>query len=148
MTRVDFYILSGDSADQRLELACRLAEKALASGQQLFIHTQDSETCSRLDEKLWTFRAESFVAHRAISAGDSSFEDEPVVIAHDVEPDGSRPVLINLALDDDKPPVFFSRFERTLEIINDQPTIKSAGRNRWNFYKQHNYPLNHHKISI
>lgn len=145
MTRIDFYILDGESAEQRLELACRLAEKATAGGQQLFIHTPDAATSTLLDEKLWTFRKESFVAHRKIGPEDRHFADEPVLIAHDVEPDGSRPVLINLAAD---VPPFFSRFERTLEIINDQPAIKSAGRQRWNFYKQHSYPLNHHAIKL
>lgn len=143
MTRIDFYILDGDSADQRLELVCRLAEKTIAAGQRLFIHAPDATTCSALDEKLWTYRPESFIPHRAIDAGDSDFADEPVLIAHDVEPDGSRQVLINLAA---QAPPFFGRFERMLEIINDQPDIKSAGRDRWNFYKQHSYPLNHHAI--
>lgn len=142
MTKVDFYILKGTSVDERFALVCRLAEKAISRNQKLFIHTEDKETAAMLDKMLWTFRAESFIPHKLLVEGAEPC-DEAVVIASDVEPDSSRPVLINLA---SSVPFFFSRFERTLEIINDQAEIKAQARDRWGFYKDRGYPLQHHKL--
>lgn len=143
MTKIDFYILKGTSADERLALICRLAEKAISRKQKLFIHTEDEATAVTLDKMLWSFRAESFIPHRLIHQSSKQYTDEAVVIASDVEPDSSRPVLINLA---GTVPYFFSRFERTLEIINDHEDIKAQGRDRWGFYKDRGYPLQHHKL--
>lgn len=143
MTKIDFYILQGTSVDERFALVCRLAEKAISRNQKLFIHAEDQTTAVMLDKMLWAFRPESFIPHKLISQGSQLHADEAVVIANDVEPDSSRPVLINLA---SAVPFFFSRFERTLEIINDHKDIKAQGRDRWGFYKDRGYPLQHHKL--
>ena len=45
-------------------------------------------------------------------------------------------------LDSHVPP-FFSRFERTLEFVNKDTEVQAAGRERYLFYKQRGYPLNH-----
>ncbi len=143
MTKVDFYILKGRLADERFALVCRLAEKAFSRKQKLFIHTEDKRTAVELDKLLWSFREESFVPHQLISTSANQSANDDVVIAYDIEPDSSRPVLINLA---STVPFFFSRFERTLEIINDHADIKHQGRERWGFYKDRGYPLQHHKL--
>lgn len=143
MTKIDFYILKGTSVDERFALVCRLAEKAISRNQKLFIHTEDEETAVTLDKMLWTYRPTSFIPHKLIAEGSKTQSIESVVIAFDVEPDSSRPVLINLA---GSVPFFFSRFERTLEIINDQDEIKTQARDRWGFYKDRGYPLQHHKL--
>ncbi len=146
MTQIDFYILPGTSSDERLELVCRLAEKAAKRRQRLFIHTESERMSHLLDEKLWSFRDDSFVPHQVVEkteAVEGHIEEEHILISHRYEPDGSRSVLINLATD---VPYFFSRFDRTLEIINDEGDIKTRGRERWNFYKHRGYPLNHHRL--
>lgn len=144
MTRIDFYIIEGDDAADRLPLACMLAEKAIDRGHRVFIHAEDADMTQSVDTALWGFRADSFVPHCIGQENPASdLSGEPVVIAHDMEPDGTRDVLINLAPD---VPFFFSRFRRTLEIINGQADIRLAGRKRWNFYKDRGYPLQHHQI--
>ncbi|HBR95829.1 MAG TPA: DNA polymerase III subunit chi [Gammaproteobacteria bacterium] len=145
MTQVDFYILTSQSAEQRLDVVCRLADKAVQNRQALFIHTADADMSAALDSRLWTFRDESFVAHSVIDGAEQANASEPVVLAHAVEPDGSRPILINLAAE---VPYFFSRFERTLEVINEAPDVRRDGRRRWAFYKDRGYPLRHHALSM
>jgi len=49
-------------------------------------------------------------------------------------------VLINLS---DQTPSNFARFERMLEIVADQEAERNAGRERYRFYKERGYPLNH-----
>ena len=143
MTEIDFYILSGESVEQRLNVVCRLAEKAARQHHKLFIHTESRDMSELLDTQLWTFRDESFVPHKIIADSVELASAEPVLIAHDVEPDSSRDILINLA---PEAPVFFGRFPRLLEVIDDSPAVKAEGRKRWAFYKSHEYPLKHHSL--
>ena len=144
MTRIDFYVLLGDQHLDRLILACKLAEKAMSRNQKVFIYSQDVDELRTLDTSLWDFRAMSFVAHQLIEPGRllSSSDSDPVQLSSG-EPAMDRDLLINLA---PEVPSFFSRFERTLEIVNDDPAIQMPGRNRYRFYKQRGYPLQHHKM--
>ncbi len=145
MTKIDFYILKGGATDSLHSLICRLAEKAVLRNQSVFINCENGQTCEVLDAKLWSFKPESFVPHRFIQSGELQSTDEPVLIAHDFEPNGNITILINLC---NEVPYFFSRFERILEIINDKDETKISGRQRWNYYKERGYPLKHHSVSL
>ena len=141
MTQVDFYVLPGDSVKNRVHFACRLADKAYRLGHRVFIHTESPEQTRQLDDLLWTFQQNSFVPHSVYQdAGDTP---PPVLLAHDVEPDASIQVLINLAAE---VPLFFSRFERVAELVNDNADIRQQGRGRYSFYKERGYPLRTHEI--
>jgi len=144
MTRIDFYLLSSTDLTTRLQLVCKLAEKAIGRAQTVFIHSNSESDLAMLDRALWDFRAMSFVAHKLLPAGyvASSLDNEPVQLSVG-EPGNDRTVLINLA---DEVPSFFSRFERTLEVIDEEPDVKTAGRLRYRFYQQRGYPLKHHKM--
>ena len=145
MTRIGFYHLQSESEEARLHFACRLAERAWRSRQKIFIHTGDAERAKTLDALLWSYRDDSFLAHRVVDADQAGLADDPVLLGVDAEPDGSRPVLIQLAPTNEGP-VFFSRFKRTLEIINEAPEVKAAARQRYRFYKDRGYPLEYHEI--
>jgi hypothetical protein len=53
VTSIDFYF----NAEDRLQVACRLAGKALKQNQRLLIYAPDAETASRIDRMLWTWPA-------------------------------------------------------------------------------------------
>lgn len=144
MTRIDFYVLSSADAKTRLDLICRLSEKAIGRSEKVLIHSDSDTELHELDELLWSFRPVSFVPHKLLPAGHltSSVDNEAVHLSSDA-PGADRTLLINLA---QEVPPFFSRFERTLEVINDQPEIRAAGRNRYRYYQQRGYPLQHHKM--
>jgi len=144
MTRIDFYVLSNDDLMERLQLICKLSEKAIGQAQKVFIHSDSEEELNQLDQSLWDFRSISFVPHKVLPQGyvTSSLDNEPVHLSSN-EPAADRTLLINLA---NEVPTFFSRFERTLEVINDEPEIKASGRLRYRYYQQRGYPLHHHKM--
>ena len=141
MTQVDFYLLQDDSAQTRVGFACRLADKAYRLGNRVFIHTESAEQSRQLDDLLWTFQQNSFVPHAIYQ--DEQHNPPPVLLAHDAEPDASSHVLINLAAEI---PLFFSRFERVAELVNQNAGIRQQGRSRYSFYKDRGYPLRTHEI--
>lgn len=141
MTQVDFYLLQDDSAQNRVGFACRLADKAYRLGNRVFIHTESAEQTCQLDDLLWTFQQNSFVPHAIYQAAQNN--PPPVLLAHNGEPDASNQVLINLAAE---VPLFFSRFERVAELVNQNADIRQQGRSRYSFYKDRGYPLRTHEI--
>lgn len=136
MTRISFYVLKGKQEHERQVFACRLAEKAYKLGKQVYIHTQNADHSEQLNQALWAFRADSFVPHQLNDNNDT--EDCPILIGHDTKPPRLMDLLINL---NDSQPLFFSQFERMAELINDDDTIKTSGRERYQFYKQRGYDL-------
>jgi len=146
MTKIDFYILEGNSGS-REQTVCRIAEKAYRLGHGVYIHTDDQGQASRLDELLWTFKQNSFVPHGI--EGESPDPDAPVLIGHkaalaDSTQARNRQVLINLARDI---PLFFSSFERVAEVIGQNPEHKASGRQRYKFYRDRGYSLDSHTLS-
>ncbi|MBX2836945.1 MAG: DNA polymerase III subunit chi [Gammaproteobacteria bacterium] len=144
MTKIDFYVLPDTGTETRLELVCKLAEKAVQRDKSVFIHASDESILTHLDTLLWNFRADSFVPHRVMPANEpnNALDNDPVLLSTGA-PGADRRVLINLA--DDVPP-FFSRFERTLEVVSQAEEVRETGRARYRFYKQRGYPLQHHKM--
>lgn len=141
MTQVDFYIMPGESAENRLRFACRLTDKAYRLGNRVFIHTESAQQTRLLDDLLWTFQQNSFVPHSVYQ--DAGEAPAPVLLAHDAEPDASSQVLINLAAE---VPLFFSRFERVAELVDETAEVRRSGRSRYTFYKERGYPLRTHEI--
>lgn len=138
MTHINFYKLSGDF-EQALLLACRLVEKARQQGLQVLMHTPDEATSQQLDELLWSFKPSAFIPH-AIEATPIS----PVAISHGDDPGEHHDILINLT---EEVPGWFSRFEKTFEIVYDDQKVVEVKRERFRFYKSRGYPLQYHDLS-
>lgn len=144
MTRIDFYVLASRLPAHRVLLVCRLAEKAAGSGKRVFVHADDAALLRELDDRLWDFRANSFVAHRMIDspADTGTIDTDPVQLSC-AAPPPDRDLLINLS---QAVPPFFSRFERTLEVVDDSDGVRQAGRARYRYYQHRGYPLKHHAV--
>lgn len=139
MTRIDFYVLDGHDPGQRLRTACKLISKAFGLGHRIHVHTGSPALSRQMDELLWTFRDVSFIPHEV--EGDDP--DCPVQICHGREPVRAGEILVNL---DESVPLFFSRFERVAEIVNQEPAVRDAGRERYRFYRDRGYALTHHRL--
>lgn len=140
MTRIDFYVLP-EAADQARDLlACKLTRKAVHNGYRVFLHTASQAQTKHLDDLLWTFAQDSFVAH---TTEVNELDLTPVFIGHGEAPDGVHDVLINL---NPQTPNCFSRFERMAELLHQQDDVLAAGRERYLFYKERGYPLQTHKL--
>jgi DNA polymerase-3 subunit chi len=142
MTRIDFYILAPGAGGDRLGLTCRVAERAYAEGRRVLIHCPDSALARELDERLWSYRDESFLPHGLV--GETNPALTPILISADGEPAAEDQVLINLGAE---VPEFFSRFERLCEPLDQDPTVLQAGRARWKYYQDCGYDLKHHEIA-
>jgi len=144
VTQVDFYILADSEPKARLEFACRLVEKVYKQDHHIYIHTDSEATSKEIDLLLWTFKVESFIPHHLLS--DES-APAPVAIGHgDNTGKGCgdhHDVLINLC---EEIPDFFSRFERCVEIVIQQPEVLESTRKHFGFYRERGYPLNTHDL--
>ncbi len=145
MTRIDFYTLEPDSPGDRFLLVCRLVEKARAAGLRVLIHCPDGEQARHLDRLLWTFRQDSFLPHGIVGQTDLDLGLTPILIGADGTPDSEDQVLINLAKD---VPSFFSRFERVCETVDQDPAVRAAGRERFRYYRDRGYPLEHRPVRL
>ena len=138
MTTVDFYF----NAPDRLQVACRLAGKALAQKKRLLIYSVDTETADRLDKLLWTWPAIGFVPHCRLH--DPLAAETPVLIASGKETPEHCQLLLNLAAE---PPPHFERFERLLEVVGTQENERNAALERYRFYRDRGYPIANHDLS-
>jgi DNA polymerase-3 subunit chi len=141
MTSIDFYF----NADDRLQVACRLAGKAVKQGSRMLIYAPDAEVASRLDTLMWTWPAIGFVPH--CPPHDALAPDTPVLIggeeAWEALPPGCD-VILNLS--GDCPPRF-ERFERLLEIVGPGDEERQAGRSRYRFYVDRGYKIANHDLA-
>lgn len=152
MTNVHFYVGSSQSLQARLRLACKLVAKAQRQALHTYIHTDSTATSLRLDELIWTFDDLSFIPHELASdpqpqqrtdANQQSSDAVKVRIGDAYEPVEQCDFLINLSNDT---PAFFSRFERMAEILDQEDSILSAGRKRYQFYRERGYNLEYHQL--
>lgn len=141
MTKIDFYLLSGQENNAQEQFVCRLVEKAYKLGHRLYIHTASEAQSQQLDELLWSFRDGSFIPHEHYDP--AATDRAPVLLGYDQEPENDIDVLVNMT---PEVPVFFSRFERVAEIVAAQEEAKQSGRERYRFYRDRGYALDTHTI--
>ncbi len=137
MTSIDFYFNTAD----KLQVACRLASKAMAQGKRLLIYAPQADTAQRIDHMLWTWQATGFVPH--CGAQDPLAGDTPVLIASEPDAHAACEVLLNLAAE--TPPAF-ERFERLLELVTPDEEDRRAARARYRFYRERGYRIADHDL--
>lgn len=143
MTRVDFYILPEGARDSAVMTACKLCDKAAASGGRVYVHVPDEALADDLDGALWSFRQGGFIAHDRYY-GVPIEAPQPMVLLGAGEPPATHQgVLINLGTD---VPLYFSRFERVLEIVSGNAAQRAKSRERYKFYRDRGYELVTHNL--
>ncbi|GGC06133.1 DNA polymerase III subunit chi [Marinobacterium zhoushanense] len=124
MSRADYYILADADPDSRELFLCRLCEKILGLGLRIYIHMPSEEDATRLDQRLWAFRAEAFVPHVILGKKPSA----PIEIGFGGQRPDHRDVFINLALS--LPEDAFG-FQRIVEIVVQDAAILEATRQNY-----------------
>ena len=137
MTRIDFYAGSQDAG----RTVFALASKAVRAGHRVWILARDAAHVSELDARLWAEPPGGFLPHCGVDHPLAA--RTPVVIGHDPEALPHEDVLINLR---DDTPACFSRFSRVLEVVADEAAADGAARERFRFYRDRGYPLQHHDL--
>lgn len=143
MSQADFYVLTDTRQDSRYTFLCRLADKVLGRGRQVYIQVANQQEAEQLDQLLWDYRPEAFIPHGIISSASSSADTPaPVQIGWDTLPE-HRDVFINLHLDvgDDT-----LEFERILEIVVQQDDILKATRQNYTTYKSAGIEIRMHDM--
>lgn len=88
--KVDFYQLAGAPVEAVLP---RIAERVLSDGGRLLVVSEDEQLSQALDQQLWTWKPESFLAHGRAGQGDEPLQ--PILIAASCDaPNGARNVAI------------------------------------------------------
>ena len=112
MSRADFYQLKSNDPASRYPLLCRLLEKCLGVGQQVYIICRDEAEALHLNQYIWAFKPDSFIPH--ICAHEEA--QAIVVLGHTSTPAAAQPhhheICINLsqALAPEK-------FDRIIELV-------------------------------
>src|ERR1043166_5644688 len=119
LTTIDFYF----NAEDRFQVACRLAGKALAQKKRMLIYAPEPEAASRIDKLLWTWPAIGFVPHCA--PHDALAAQNPVLIASDPGSPG----------------------ERELEVVPTDEAERQAARARYRFYQSRGYKITSHDLA-
>jgi len=144
MTRVDFYVLEDGTEQARERFACRLVDKAWRLNHTVFVKTASPAEAERLDEMMWTFSDGSFLPHVLDAPGiDAALAAATPVRVGAGEPSFEAELLVNL---DREVPLFFSRFERVVEIVGGDEAQRTLGRERFRFYRDRGYALETHRI--
>jgi len=138
VTSIDFYF----NADDRLQVACRLAAKAASLNARMLIYAPEGDTASRIDKLLWTWQATGFVPHCA--AHEAIAAETPILIAAGEETPEGVGVLINLSAEC---PPHFERFERVCELVGRHDEEREAGRARYRYYRDRGYKITDHDLA-
>jgi DNA polymerase-3 subunit chi len=162
MTRISFYILgstlsaplsaeqTSEQLESRLEFVCRLTEKAMRAGNNIFIAVNDETQAEQLDQLLWSFRPESFIPHSVShksTANDSAETPQSscqVSISHLTDYGEHHDLIINLR---QAVPEHFSQFQRLAEVVCQQQVTLNETREHFTFYKKRGYPTETHTIN-
>ena len=135
MPRADFYLIDKPRfREQPLLLACELVRKAFVAEQPLLILAKSQEQAEELDQLLWEFDDDAFIAHQI--AGD---DDDAICAVLIATPDVSaedRALVLNLR--DECAP---GNWDRVLEVVAADTSEREGSRLRWREYQQRGIAL-------
>jgi DNA polymerase-3 subunit chi len=141
MPRIDFYIIEENQQTARMQLVCRLIEKAHKNRHRIYVHTENQAEAHQLDELLWTYREDSFLPHNLY--GDGPEPAPPIQIGFDAVPEKHRDILINLSKN---VPEFYPQFSRILEIVSNEADIQACSREHYRHYRAQGHNIQTHKL--
>jgi DNA polymerase-3 subunit chi len=141
VSRADFYQLKSNDPASRYPLLCRLLEKCLAIGQQVYIICGDEAEAGYLNQYIWGFKPDSFIPHiRAHEDGESA-----VVLGHPSTPDSDLPhhreICINLG-----PQLAPEAFERVIELVVQEAGMLQTARSHYASYSQLGRTMQYHSL--
>jgi DNA polymerase III subunit chi len=136
-------VIEDASPSARLTVACRITEKAWKAGSTILIQHADPVQLGLLDEMLWTKgHQQGFIPHE-IAAAAPRLDGTPVVLNTGSGPTAAVDVLINLNPGlPDRPELA----ARIIEIIDGDPALRAAGRERFKTYRERGFTLEKHDL--
>lgn len=138
MTRIDFYF----NAPDRIDVACRITQKAVQQKLRVLIFAPHDQTLARIDRQLWIQPPTGFIPHCLASAPNAP--ETPVLLTREVDDPPHDEVLVNLH---DERPASFARFTRLIEIVSQDEADRERARERFRFYKDRGYEIHRHDLA-
>jgi len=140
MTEVSFHF----NVPGKLPYACRLLRKIYQAGSRARV-VGSAELLSQLDQALWTFSAQDFIAHCSADAAPAVRAHSPIVLAVSADAPGEGEVLINLGTE---PPAGFEHYARLIELVSqDDAQDRAEARARWRHYAERGYTITRHDLA-
>lgn len=135
MTDIRFYQLLATPLEAALP---RLLEKATAQGMRAAIATGDDARTQALDAALWTYTAESFLAHGRAPA---PAVEQPIWLAAAIENPNNAALLVTL---DGQRPERFEDWKMVCDMFDgtDEAALETA-RARWKTLKAAGHALSY-----
>lgn len=136
MMEVAFYHLTRRTLEQALPL---LLERSLERGWRVVVQVAGADRLARLDEALWSYKAESFLPHSAAADGAS---DQPIFLTSGVENPNAADVRFFVDGARAAPSLADDRLrprERSVIVFNDME--KEDAREQWRELLRSGYPL-------
>lgn len=125
MAQVSFYILQ--TQQRQADFACRVCRKvATVEHIPLLVLFDHATALHAFDNALWQFDASSFVPH------DVDDTLSPICLSQHI-PNTFKGICLNLSAQQLDP----LRFERVLEIIENNEDAKTIGRQKFKHYREH-----------
>lgn len=130
MSEIRFYHLQNQTIEQALPA---LVAKAHETGQRILIKTPDEITSEKINEALWTYRADSFLPHG--NDKDGNAEHQPIWITHNNGNANNASVLIVAGGTEtaEVPEGITLHCEMFLGSHDEE---RHAARSRWKSYKE------------
>ena len=138
MTRIDFYSTAGN----KLLVACQISAKAVRQGMRVMVLAPDEAQLRRLDQLMWTWQPTGFLPHCVLPSRLAA--STPVALARDESHVLHDEVLLNLGT---RTPDQFARYQRVAELVGPDDGDRSAGRDRFRFYRERGYEIHHHELA-
>jgi DNA polymerase III subunit chi len=140
MTELAFHF----NAPSKVDYACLLLRKATAARARVAVLTP-AALMARLDQALWTFSPQDFVAHVSAPCSPQAMLHSQVLLCDDAAQAQGYTVLVNLT---DALPTEFSRFDRVIEVVTADAADRSAARERWKQYVALGYAITRHDLKL
>lgn len=127
MAEVRFYALQRRALDEAL---IERLEEGLSEGARIVVQASGPEQVSALDERLWTFRDESFLAHGVVGAGDDA--RQPILIGDGPSNPNGASWRVFVGGADPEPSFAETPWARLIVMFDDRDEgSKTEARKQW-----------------
>ncbi|WP_020405678.1 DNA polymerase III subunit chi [Hahella ganghwensis] len=137
--KADFYLLNTAASEAVDHFVCRLAEKAVRLGNQIYIACRDQEQIVFLDDLLYEFKTDCFLPHCRVNDPDTL---APIVLGEGLHPDQKPSVVVNLSS------IAYTETSRVIEIVPNASAEKHIARNKFKEYKEVGFDMNTHSLEL
>jgi DNA polymerase-3 subunit chi len=142
MATVDFYLLTENSLETAYGFICRLLDKIYQQKHHAYVYANSQIEAKILDDLLWTFRDDAFIPHCLYGEVTDPMPSIQIGFAN-MEPQPVPTILLNLT---PEIPPFAFKFQRIVELVVNESSAKTLGRQKYRQYRENNCELNTHDL--